>query len=176
MSPHITPLLSSEIILLNVFVINKISHSWIFWMFFTLSHFHSNYFAHVPNWTDHSSSSSDHFYFSTDLLFYFSNPTLCPNFDQGTTMSEIQWLAHNLFWVYICIKKHFETFLLDFSKCFKNITESNKNLELSELESLDTYRGLFATTRQVGRFSEAPRHAPHVFTSQDPDISADHDH
>ena len=91
-------------------------------------------------------------------------------------MSEIQCLAHNLFWVYICIKKHFETFLLDFSKCFKNITESTKNLELSELESLDTYRGLFATTRQVGRFSEAPRHAPHVFTSQDPDISADHDH
>ena len=93
-------------------------------------------------------------------------------------MSEIQWLAHNLFWVYICIKKHFETFLLDFPNFFKNITESTKNLELSELESLDTYRGLFATTSQVGRFSEAPRHAPapHVFTSQDPDISADHDH
>ena len=70
-------------------------------------------FAHV-SLTDHSPSSSD-------VLFYCSNPTLCPNFDQETTMSEIQWLPHNLFWVYICIKKHFETFLLDFPNCFKNI-------------------------------------------------------
>ena len=134
------------------------------------SHYHTFtpiIFAHV-SLTDHSPSSSD-------LLIYFSNPTLCPNLTKRkqclryngslTICSGFTFASKSIlrlfFWIFPIASKYLN--LLEY-------------LELSELESLDTYRGLFATTSQVGRFSEAPRHAPLVFTSQDPDISADHDH